>query len=175
RDIGSAALIGLGAWHVIDGVVSHWILGIHRIKMDSDDPLFWDLLWFFVFGVLPLLAGFIIRRNIDSDRRASPRHRAAAALALVALIGGSIAAAPPSETRHVAVLVRPHDVGYLLDALPSLGAGILWADRSGALWVLRVTDAASARRFYQHGALLVTRSPAALGCLAWTRSPVSAE
>jgi len=173
RDIASDALIGFGAWHVIDGIVSHWILGIHRIKMDSENPLLWDLVWFLLFGVVPLVIGFIVRRNIDSGDHA-PR-RAAAALMLVALTGAFIATVPPRETQQVAVLVRPRDVGQLLDALPSVGAGILWADRSGSLWVLRVTDAASARRLYQHGALFVTRSPAALGCLAWTRSPVSAE
>ena len=40
----SNALIGFGAWHVVDAVASHWLLGIHRIRMDSDVPLVWDLI-----------------------------------------------------------------------------------------------------------------------------------
>ena len=52
-----ALLIGSGAWHVIDGILSHWILGIHRIKIDADEPLLWDLAWFVVFGVVPLAVG----------------------------------------------------------------------------------------------------------------------
>ncbi|CAO3443196.1 hypothetical protein [Azospirillum argentinense] len=38
------ALIGFGVWHILDGVLSHWILGLHRIRMDSANPLLWDLL-----------------------------------------------------------------------------------------------------------------------------------
>ena len=38
------ALIGFGTWHVIDAVVAHWILQLHRIRMDVDNPLVWDLL-----------------------------------------------------------------------------------------------------------------------------------
>jgi uncharacterized membrane protein len=40
------AAAGFGIWHVIDSVLAHWILGIHRVRMDVDNPLFWDLLWF---------------------------------------------------------------------------------------------------------------------------------
>ena len=55
-------LIGFGAWHVADAVLSHWVLGIHRIRMDSGSPLIWDLLWFGIFGVMPLLIGWLMRR-----------------------------------------------------------------------------------------------------------------
>jgi len=58
-----AILIGFGIWHAIDSVLSHWVLGIHRIKLDSPDPLVWDLIWFFAFGVLPLIVGFLLMRR----------------------------------------------------------------------------------------------------------------
>jgi uncharacterized membrane protein len=57
------ALIGFGSWHVIDAFLSHWILGLHRIRMDVANPLVWDLIWLFVFGGLSLLAGMALRRN----------------------------------------------------------------------------------------------------------------
>ena len=60
-------LIGFGVWHIIDSVASHWVLGIHRIRMDSGDPLFWDLLWFGAFGILPLAIGWLMRRAGDDD------------------------------------------------------------------------------------------------------------
>jgi uncharacterized membrane protein len=47
---------------------------------------------------------------------------------------------------------------------------IVWADPTGAVWAIKVAEAGDARTLYSHGALLVTASPAVLGCLAWTRS-----
>jgi hypothetical protein len=39
RSLLADALLGFGAWHIVDDVISHWILGIDRIRMDSPDPL----------------------------------------------------------------------------------------------------------------------------------------
>nr|WP_254600783.1 DUF2243 domain-containing protein [Achromobacter kerstersii] len=47
--------IGFGVWHIIDAVMSHWITGIHRVKMDADNPMIWDIAWVAVFGIVPLL------------------------------------------------------------------------------------------------------------------------
>jgi hypothetical protein len=68
----------------------------------------------------------------------------------------------------VAVLVRPSQASQLLNAISSVNARILWADRSGALWVFSLDDITNAHDLYEYGALYVTRSPAALGCLAWS-------
>lgn len=38
------ALIGFGTWNIFDAVLSHWILQIHRIRIDSANPLGWDLI-----------------------------------------------------------------------------------------------------------------------------------
>lgn len=53
-------LIGFGIWHVADSVLSHWILGIHRIRAESRSPLLWDLNWFVVFGLVPLFVGLLL-------------------------------------------------------------------------------------------------------------------
>jgi uncharacterized membrane protein len=161
------ALIGFGLWHILDALLSHWLLGIHRIKMDSSNPLAWDLLWFVVFGVLPLVAGILIQRGNSADStRALP---IASLLVVAAVTGGILGAVPPaSNAQQVAVLVRPSQAARLLSALPEIDAGIVWADRSGALWVFSLADGARAAALYDFGALYVTRSPAALGCLAWS-------
>ncbi len=54
----ASTFMGFGAWHLIDALLSHWLLDLHRIKMDSPNPLFWDLLWLAVFGIGPLLLGW---------------------------------------------------------------------------------------------------------------------
>ena len=90
-------LIGCGVWHIVDGVFSHWIMGIHRIKMDSANPLVWDLIWFFVFGIAPLLVGMLLRRG---GPRMARGQSAAAVLALMVL-GASVWSLmpPPNVTQ----------------------------------------------------------------------------
>jgi hypothetical protein len=61
--VAGALLLGFGSWHVADGILSHWLLGIHRIKLDSPSPLAWDLSWFVVFGLLPIAIGRVLMRR----------------------------------------------------------------------------------------------------------------
>ncbi len=165
----SHALIGFGVWHVLDAVVSHWWLGIHRIKMDSPNLLFWDLLWFVVFGIVPIAVGLLLGRAHNRQEAHSGRA-ARATLALAVIVGGPLAAVPPDGDNQVLVIVRPSEANRLLDGLSDVAGSIMWADRSAALWVLSVGEPERAQHLYDHGALFVTRSPAALGCLAWVRS-----
>lgn len=171
RELLGDALIGFGIWHVLDTFLSHWILGIHRIKMDSPNPLMWDVLWLIAFGIVPLLAGFMMRKRAGvGGPRSGGRRAAAAMLVALVLIAGPIAALAPPQARQVAVLVAPAKASELLDGVRAINGGIMWADRSGSLWVFTVDEGARPERLYEHGALLITRSPAALGCLAWTRN-----
>lgn len=68
RKLISHALIGFGAWHVMDVTVAHWFLGIHRTRMDSSNPLAWDLLWLGIFGLGALLAGLLLSRRHKRHR-----------------------------------------------------------------------------------------------------------
>jgi uncharacterized membrane protein len=63
RPLFGALLVGFGVWHIVDSVASHWVLGIHRIKLDSPNPLMWDLVWFSVFGAIPFVLGLLLRRG----------------------------------------------------------------------------------------------------------------
>jgi uncharacterized membrane protein len=63
RALLGALLIGFGIWHVLDSVLSHWLLGIHRTKLDSPNPLLWDIIRYTAFGFLPLLVGWLLLRR----------------------------------------------------------------------------------------------------------------
>lgn len=175
RRMAVPALLGFGAWHVLDGVVSHWVLGIHRIRMDSPDPLFWDLLWFGAFGVVPLVIGWALARGAPPR----PGHGGAAlasALAALSLALGTVAALPPRDADTILVVLRPGaDLNRVLDTVQSLQGGMVWVSRGGGAWAFRLRKDADYGAFYAAGALFVTASPAVLGCLSWSRAGTSAS
>ncbi|HET8728325.1 MAG TPA: DUF2243 domain-containing protein [Alphaproteobacteria bacterium] len=167
------ALIGFGTWHVVDGVLSHWVLGIHRIRMESETPLLWDLVWFIVFGVAVVAAGWLVRRNA---RRGGPpggarRAVAPALLALAVLTAGPIAALPPPNVTAVVVLFKPGTGAQgAFAAAAAVNGRVVWGDASGDLWAIDLEDAGEARRLYGYGALLVSRSLLPAGCFSWSRA-----
>lgn len=171
RRLLAGLLIGFGVWHVLDGVLSHWILAIHRIRMDSEVPLVWDLLWFFAFGAAFVAAGLALRRrNAGRDDVRGAGRTALSVLTLTVLAAGFGASLPPAGATTLMVMMRPDaTANELLEGLTRIGGGIVWADPSGALWAVDVRTPRDAAQLYRHGALLVTGSPVALGCLAWTR------
>ena len=168
RALWAQALIGFGAWHIVDSVFSHWITGIHRIRVDSPHPLFWDLLWFAVFGLVPLVTGWMLQRRVNRD--GGRGRTAAASLALAAAIAGPWAAMPAGDTRQVLVMFRPGMEGApAFNALAAADARVMWVDRSGGLWAVALPDPARSRELYARGALLVSNSAMAMGCFGWSR------
>ena len=63
RRVLGAILVGFGAWHVADAVLAHWLLGLHRIRVEAENPLAWDLGWLGAFGVIPLVVGLGLARR----------------------------------------------------------------------------------------------------------------
>lgn len=61
RCIIGLGLIGFGAWHLVDAILAHWILGLHRIRPAAELPLVWDVFWLVSFGIIPLLVGNLLR------------------------------------------------------------------------------------------------------------------
>jgi uncharacterized membrane protein len=160
------ALIGFGAWHVVDGVLSHWVLGIHRIRMDTDNPLLWDLLWLAVFGLVPLVLGWLMRRGGGGSARASD---ARAALVLAVLIAGPLAALPPPNQKSVVVLFRSGvSEQQAFAAIMAVGGRLMGADASGQVWVVDVTSGGNPTDLYRHGALMVSNALLPMGCIDWT-------
>jgi uncharacterized membrane protein len=169
-----ATLIGFGAWHVLDALVSHWLLGIHRIRMDVGNPLAWDIGWLVVFGLTPLFAGFALRRRHPRDAAIPDRRGASRAVALglaaCTAIAGAWAALPDGsrgDRGTVTVVLRP-DV-RAGEFLSTLDARVLWSDAAGGVWVLAADGRGSALDLYRRGAMWVSGTLAPAGCFAWVR------
>ncbi len=176
-------LLGFAAWHATDAVLSHWLLGLHRIRMGVASPLAWDLGWLLAFGALPALLGARWAR-IGRGVRAGPG--VPIAWAAVATAAALVAARPPAAdgaegargtdpsdpagpagTRTVAaVLAHAGHAGRLLAALPD-DARVIGADDAGRVWWVRMPADASALRLLGHGAIWVAGTAATPGCAAW--------
>ncbi|RUT32411.1 DUF2243 domain-containing protein [Arsenicitalea aurantiaca] len=169
RRLFANALIGFGAWHIVDSILSHWILGIHRIRMDVDNPLFWDLLWFGVFGLVPTFIGWLVRRGGSDSRRhvmSSPHSLVAATL-----IAGPLSALPPPDQSQVVVLFRPDITEQqVVAAIRAANGRIIGSDASGQMWAVDMASGGNSSDFYRHGALLVSNSLLPIGCFNWTRA-----
>lgn len=200
RPLLGALMVGFGLWHVVDSVLSHWVLGIHRIRVDSPDPLAWDLVWFVLFGVVPLVfGGWLVRSGGQgpTPREAGDRgstqaladgHRATegqaggrganrrcAALPLVVLTVATVGAAawslvPPPGQPFTTVVFRP-------DVAPGAVYAALGDLDARLVWTdpamgVVVVAVAPERRwgFYGRGALLVSGSGLPAGCFDWSRA-----
>lgn len=173
RRILANALLGFAGWHIVDGVLSHWVLGIHRIRMDVGNPLLWDLLWLGAFGLVPLLAGFAMRRK-SRNASGSRLMTAPLALTLAVLAAGVVAASPSSNDGPVMVLFGPGTSPQsAMAATHRVGARLLWTDPSQQLWALDMVPGSDPAWFYANGAILVSHSILPAGCLDWLRPEIA--
>ena len=166
----ACALIGFGIWNVIDAVLFHWILVIHRIRVDSDHPLFWDLLWLLLFGPPFLAAGWRLRRQTarPGTGGASGASARAALVAALTLGAGAIAALPPADTGTSLVVFAPGTTPLqIFQAFDAADVRVVWSDRSATVWAVHAAQRSDAFRLYRHGALLVSGSMLAPGCFNW--------
>lgn len=159
--------IGFGLWHVVDGVLSHWVLGLHRIRMDVENPLFWDLLWLGVFGFIPLAVGWWLRRTSTSGRQ---RSTTLPSLALLIIGAGLLATFPPSSSSTAVVLFRAgmSEVDALA-AIHAIDGRVVWADTSKQLWAIDASAGSSTSKLYLHGAVWVSSTLLPGGCFAWIK------
>jgi uncharacterized membrane protein len=167
--LAGAALLGFGIWNWIDVGGAHWILGIHRVRLDTPNPLLWDLGWLFIFGVLPILAAWWVIRN----GAARLRNSAAAMVLFTAGTAGAGAwALQPAPPGAFTTVVFSQDAGprAVFAALDATGARLLWADRTMGVVVVAIAPE-QRRRLYRHGALLVGGTAGAVGCINWTALP----
>ena len=162
-------LIGFGVWHVVDTIFSHWITQIHRIRMDSDNPLVWDLVWLVAFGIIPLLVGIMMRPG-GGTAGLVRGSTAAMAVAIMVLSGGAAASLPPPDVSQVMVYFRPGTAAaQVFAAAEAVDARVIWSDQSGELWAFDLPETSSAASLYRHGALFVGNSLVPVGCLSWSR------
>lgn len=166
RRVWSNTLLGFGLWNVVDVVGFHWIAGIHRIRVDVDNPLAWDLGWLALFGAIPLLWGLWCRRRRKGGL-GGDGARAGAGLTCLAIIAGTLALAPPPPDRPVAVLFRPGlTPGETMAAVAEAGASVQAVDGSGQVMVLSAPSLTGRWSLYHNGALIVGGAgPAACAAL----------
>ncbi|OWJ71558.1 DUF2243 domain-containing protein, partial [Haematobacter missouriensis] len=159
-------LIGFGSWHVFDAVLSHGVLGIHRIKDAAANPLLWDLGWVAAFGFVPIALGLL------ALRRPPPPMRGIRILLLMAAVGmGALNAVPIVEPKGPVIVAFAPNTSFasITRAAEAVGANLITTDASGGVWALDMPEDAEWWRLYLHGAVMVGRGPAA-GCLAWTEA-----
>lgn len=163
----SYVLIGFGVWHVLDSFVSHWLLGLHRIKMDSANPIVWDLAWFVAFGVVPLVIGLLMPKPRGPSRGSS------AAVMSITLIAAATAAIGPRfyDAGETIIVFRPGmEEADMMGAVLAAEANLKWTDASGTVWAVDEVSWSGLVTLHAKGALLVSSTPIVAGCLAWTRS-----
>jgi uncharacterized membrane protein len=165
RPLMAALLAGFAGWHIVDAVLSHWLLGIHRIRMDTAVPLAWDLGWLAVFGLVPLLAAWAL-----SDRHgppASPRRSAAAgvAIALTVVGAGAVAARPAGGDATIAVFPQGTGFAEIASAVDRAEARLRWSDPSGLVWALDLPPRGDVTPLRQQGAVVVDGGFTLFGCL----------
>jgi len=166
RAILGGFLLGFGIWNLIDVGFFHWILGIHRIRVNVPNPMAYDLGWLAVLGLLPLAAGWLILRKRDEGGGG----RATATLSLAALIAAPLASLPVPGSRTALVLLdhggtpsQPYELAV------AAGTPVLWADPDGAFMIVDLQGEGASAALYRAGAAFVTRSPALAGCAAALR------
>ena len=74
------ALVGWGAFNLVEGLVDHQLLGVHHVRDDLGAPIGWDL-GFLAFGLVLVLAGYALQRGAGDGgsrptRAGQPSRRA---------------------------------------------------------------------------------------------------
>ncbi|WP_300574883.1 DUF2243 domain-containing protein [Phenylobacterium sp.] len=166
----SAALLGgFGGWHIVDSVLSHWLLGIHRIRVDSPNPLAWDLAWLVGFGLAPVALAWWLRRRNGGDGAASLSRARLVAILIISIAAGGWALRGPTDASTTTVVFRDTDPAAVFAALDATEARLIWGDPEMGVLVLDVPET-NRWRLYRHGALLVSGTGGPAGCLNWSRA-----
>jgi uncharacterized membrane protein len=169
RAVAGGGLLGFGLWNVIDVGFFHWILGIHRIRINVPEPMLYDLAWIGVLGVVPLIAGAALLRGGGSASGSGAG--AAATLALLATGAAMLAARPQPNVDSALVFFAPGaGVGTAFAAAAAAGTPVIWMDPRGRMMAVSAQGPAADALLYRAGALFVTRSPALAGCAAALRA-----
>jgi uncharacterized membrane protein len=161
-------VISFGVWHVLDTLVSHWLLGIHRIRTDVPDPLMWDIAWLVWFGILPIWGGIVLMRRQGRLRPAAQPPQWLISLMVVAAASASLwpAGAQADGSRYFTVVLQDRPEA-LLQSLGENEARVVWNDEKGHVWVLQAPPGLSRWSLYRHGAVLVSGTLLPAGCNAW--------
>ena len=178
-----AVLAGFGLWHVVDAIVSHWLLGLHHIRMEAESVLFWDVA-FFVAGAALLVAGAALWREgsrggdgpgVSTRGRSSGRTAFMLGLVVLAAGGWALRPVPEALPDGLALVVFPPTAPpqAALRAAGAAGGRVVWLDAGGGVAVLALDGGMTDRwRLYGAGALFVSGTLSPPGCFARGPAPV---
>lgn len=163
--VAGGVLLGFGAWNIADVGIFHWLMGIHRIRVNVPDPMTYDLIWFVGLGLAVAGAGlWVLRRGFSPGGRGT-----AAAMGLALLTAVPLASLPVPGGGTLIVLRPGAGAGATIDAVMHAGGSLILIDPEGAFVLAELPASTDRLPFYSAGAMLVTRSPAIAGCLAATK------
>ncbi|WBX91668.1 DUF2243 domain-containing protein [Achromobacter mucicolens] len=168
--------IGFGVWHILDTVLSHWITGIHRVKMDADSPLIWDIAWVVVFGIVPLLYGWRARIHKRLPPDGQTRRKTYFGLLAAAVMASAMANLFPfrADADTTVIALRPGVAPTsMLQTLADTEARIVWSDPQGSVWVMSAIPEGKKFALFRSGAQYVSGTAAPAGCSAWLRADPS--
>ena len=165
RKVLAYAAVGFGSWHAIDAVLSHWWLGLHRIRMDVSQPLAWDVGWLVIFGLLPMLFGWrLVRRPGGGSGTALAGWMA---VATVAAALWAAQPAPGADDRLTVLLAPGAAPADAVRAVASADARVAWVNERGTVWVMALPAGAIERGGWRDGALVVPGRWVAAACGGW--------
>ena len=170
RMLAACVLLGFGIWNVIDIVLFHWILVIHRIRVDVANPLAWDIGWLVLFGLPFIAAALVLGRRAAAAGTADRPGATARALVISALTlgAGLFAALPPAGNGNALVVFAAGTTPLqVMQAIDAADLRIVGADRSATVWAVHADRPGDAMKLYRHGALMVSGSMLAPGCFNW--------
>lgn len=172
RELIAMFAIGFGTWHGVDAIFSHWILGLHRIRMDAENPLLWDLGWLAIFGLLPMAFGLWLRGRPNSGKPPGGARAACAPLAMVAAVNLAIpwTLQPASGESDTVIVVFRAGITPIqaMTAMKAVEGRLVWSDESDRVWAIRIGSNADTSLLYRSGVLLVSSDNLIAGCLGWT-------
>lgn len=172
RRLTAGVLLGIGVWNIADIALFHWILGIHRIRMDVENLLFWDLLWFAVFGLgIGGLGLWLWSRPDTGPGHGGRRPIPAMMLAGLVTATGIAASLPMQESegddRRAPLLVwflpgtSPADI---FAAVNAVAGRTIWSDSSGQVYLIDAPAAARSWQLYRYGALPISSNVSPAAC-----------
>lgn len=165
--VAGTLLIGFGSWHAVDAALSHWVLGIHRIRMDSAYPLAWDLSWLAGFGLVPGVVGILLLRRKTLSREQNSGVMLSA-IVFTMILGGWSLRAPPGPQMTTIVFARNVRPAAAMGAVLANGGRIVVADLEAAIIVANF-DRPPVIDLQRRGALLVSGGALPAGCAGWSR------
>ncbi|WP_181707697.1 DUF2243 domain-containing protein [Chthonobacter rhizosphaerae] len=148
-------MVGFGAWHLVDAVLVHWVLGLHRIRQDSATPIVWDLV-FFALGLVFTVAGLKARSAAVSFGR-----QTAPTLAMLVVATGAVALQPLGAPASVVVFREGVAPEAALVAVARAGGTVMAANAEAGVWQVA---GATASTLYAEGALFVGAGIAQAAC-----------